>query len=334
MKYIFTCGFGWSGSSAIVDLLRELDGFWESETEFRLVKERYGLQDLEYAMTENWDQIETDMAIQDFQWLIKHLNHSVSSKMPMKWFDYAGLGYEDFFEKDFLNKTEKFLDNFIVDRYLNDWCFWDFKVGDKPLTVFFNKVKKKLKVSPSRYSYMTSPCSREEYYKCVKSYMDALFEGVAKKYDAEYVILDQGVMGHRPEKAFDYFNNSKVVIIDRDPRDIYVDLIQCNGLIGNDLAQKDDAKKYIDWHKAMRGIFKQEHENILRLRFEGLVLDYEKTLTIIYDFLGISSSRHSKKREYFKPEQSAKNIGIWKTYKNQEVIKEIESVLINDCYYG
>lgn len=41
LNYIYVLGYGWSGSSVIVDLLKEYDCILVPDLEFRLIKERY-----------------------------------------------------------------------------------------------------------------------------------------------------------------------------------------------------------------------------------------------------------------------------------------------------
>ena len=64
-----------------------------------------------------------------------------------------------------------------------------------------------------------------------------------------------------------------------------------------------------------------------------MVLNYEKVLQQLYDFLGETPEIHAKKGEFFKPELSSKNVGLWKKMADQTVISRIESALKPYCYY-
>ena len=46
------------------------------------------------------------------------------------------------------------------------------------------------------------------------------------------------------------------------------------------------------------------NENILRLNFEDLVLNYEETKDIIFDFLDVNESIHRFPKKYFKKKSS------------------------------
>jgi hypothetical protein len=70
---------------------------------------------------------------------------------------------------------------------------------------------------------------------------------------------------------------------------------------------------------------------VLRLQYENLVQHYEETLPQIMAFLGENPATHVRGRQYFKPEQSAKNIGLWRTYPDQAAIAFIRSELAEYC---
>ena len=75
------------------------------------------------------------------------------------------------------------------------------------------------------------------------------------------------------------------------------------------------------------------NSNILRLRFEEIILDYQNVLNKIYKFLDIDKSLHVEKGKYFNPEYSKKNIWIWKNIPDQKAISKIEEQLKKYCFY-
>ena len=68
------------------------------------------------------------------------------------------------------------------------------------------------------------------------------------------------------------------------------------------------------------------------MKFEDIVFDYDKTLSMICNKVGINKKNHVNKGKYFDPEKSKKNIGIWKKYQNLPEIKLIEKELAEYCY--
>jgi hypothetical protein len=69
------------------------------------------------------------------------------------------------------------------------------------------------------------------------------------------------------------------------------------------------------------------------IRFEDFIRKYDETSKTINEFVGIKETNHIHKREYFNPEISAKNIGLYQNYENQDEIKYIETHLKEYCYY-
>ena len=65
--YILVAGYGWSGSSAAVDILHEFKTCYLPGIEFRVVKDPYGLDDLFYtSAVKRADNIAIDIAVKDF----------------------------------------------------------------------------------------------------------------------------------------------------------------------------------------------------------------------------------------------------------------------------
>ena len=72
LNFISVIGYGWTGSSAYIDLLEEFSGVGVLPGEFRIAKDPYGLIDLEDSLVHNWDFIRHDVAIRRF----REYNHS------------------------------------------------------------------------------------------------------------------------------------------------------------------------------------------------------------------------------------------------------------------
>jgi hypothetical protein len=62
-----------------------------------------------------------------------------------------------------------------------------------------------------------------------------------------------------------------------------------------------------------------------------LILNYEETLQLILNFIGEKKVNHTFPKQYFKPEVSAKNIGIWKKFSDQAAIEIIQKKLPEYC---
>ena len=64
--FVIVSGFCSSGSSAVIDLLKEFKGFYEPNAEIRFLRDPYGISDLEKALVNQWDLINSTAAISDF----------------------------------------------------------------------------------------------------------------------------------------------------------------------------------------------------------------------------------------------------------------------------
>ena len=139
--------------------------------------------------------------------------------------------------------------------------------------------------------------------------------------------------------------NSYSIVVDRDPRDIYASLL--NKKIGYTpefekdssiivLKEKMLAMENIDefilrYRTLKENVLYQEHPRLLRIRFEDFILNHKEVKDQIYKFLG-NENFIKKNTVKFNPEDSSKNIGIWKDYRDLPEIKKIESELSEYCY--
>ena len=326
-KYTHIClaGYGWSGSGAVLDLLNEFDGFGGSELEIRILKDTHGMMDLEHALIERWDALNIDLAIRDFLKFAKEINPNPSRFR-------RGLMYDREFDGKFLELTEQFVQDITKYRYKSYWWMYDFRMSLCKLIV--RKIRNK--ISPKLYfeNMYFSDISKEEFYKAVRKYTEALAEASTKGRECKYIVWDQAIPAQHPDKAFDYFDNSKIIIVDRDPRDIYVELVELKKFVGMDIAETHDIEKYIRMHKRYRERVCEDNEKVLRIAFEDLIFNYEESVQTIMRFIGAENLPHIRKRELFNPDVSIKNIGKYKTYPHQDEIKIIEQELGDYLYHN
>jgi hypothetical protein len=327
-NFVIVAGYGWSGSGAVVDLLKEFDGYKDAGTEFRTIKEPYGIIDLESSLLENWDVGKSDIAIKDFLWLVNIQNRNQAR------FSNVGSSYEALISEEFLTHTKKYIENLISFDYSGHWFFLDYKMSH--MQYIFKKIKNRLGILNENSTMYFSKPSKEEFYRETKKYLYRVFEPISHKEKAKTIILDQAIPAHNPYKAFDYFHSAKVIIVDRDPRDIYIDLINCKVGIGRYLYDSRDVEKYISYHEARRSGEKSNISDprILRITLEELVIDYDESVKKILNFLGEDQSIHRDIKKHFNPEYSKKNVGLWKEYSNQHEVSVIYEKLKDYCYQG
>ncbi|MEY8339332.1 hypothetical protein AALB16_15135 [Lachnospiraceae bacterium 62-35] len=120
--------------------------------------------------------------------------------------------------------------------------------------------------------------------------------------------------------------------IDRDPRDIYIDLLNGKSLIGKELEKSRNPYIYVKWHNAFRTQCKTDSElekNVFRIQFEDLVENYSNVVPIIEEFLGLNPNDHKRPKEFFDPDKSKRNVGLWKKYAGKKEIEVITNEILN-----
>ena len=318
MKFIGVSGFGWSGSGAVVDLLREFDGYGALGLEFRLIKDPHGISDLESSLVNNWDVLRSNKAIDDFKWFCNVLNMKGSR------FTRAGENLSKKLSVDFLLETDKYIDNLTDMKYKGNSLTFSYHLSK---TYLFLKKLNRWKVN--REMYFSKP-TKEKFLLHTRTYLETIFNLFMKKNNIKTLILDQTISVTDIESSMKYFQDMKLIVVDRDPRDIYVDLVKMKALVGADSDINKRAERFVLWYKLIRERL-YVNENVLFLNFEDIILNYDVEIKKIQLFLGLEN-KHIRKKQYLNPEVSKKNIGQWKKFHNQDEIDYIYSKLKNKCY--
>jgi hypothetical protein len=323
-SYVCISGYGWTGSSACIDLLKEFDGFCAPSGEFRILKDPYGLVDLENLLVHDWEFIRHDTAIRDFLKYCEVLSRGTGL------FSKTGKDFSSKLNINFMKESQSYIDKLTDMTYFGDTFVHRYNIP--AYKNFFMKARSKFGKNNAKSMYLARP-SEDFFIKETRKYIDNLFIQYAHDKNVKKVILDQAIPPTNILKTKRYFNNIKIIIIDRDPRDIYVNMHRGKGLLGPDLINMDSSEKYITWHNMLRekSLCDNLKESVLRLYFEDLIFKYDESIDKITNFLDIDSC-HSQKGKYFKPSDSIKNVGLWKEYKNQIVMSEIYDKLKSDCY--
>ena len=333
MSKLITCvSYGGTGSSAITDLLKEfkcVDS--KGDFEFSFLYEPDGVSDLQHHIVTDFQRLKTDEGIYRFEKLFNRMLNE---------------GYTNFMEHD---KGEKILCDYIKNITTVEWeGYWHAhslrnnsvlgkikrKINNLKL-IFYRKIYSKINNQYLEYApefeknkIVLSNLDEEEFLEHTKKFTDeflTLFNS-----DKEILALDQIIPSNNLTRYMKYFSEIKVIVVDRDPRDLYI----LNKYFWNEgWIPSNDIDIYIKWFKSIR-CDRSVDGNILRINFEDLVLNYEKTLTEILIFLNIDNAEHINKKEFFNPDKSIKNLNLWSSYmqKEESNIKEIELKLEEYCY--
>ena len=312
-------GYYSTGGSIIRDMFREFEPNFELPIEFRLLKERFGLFELERVISEDYAAENIDLAIRDFIWLTTNLARKSG------WFKKAGFSYDMHTNGAFSVATEEFIEEISDYQYPMSWHFYDFE--RTYLAQLSRRVKNKILTKNVRMkegdtlATMSYP-GKEKFLLAARKYINSILSGIQ---DVNGLKNNSVVGLHNAIPCFStdlidrglaYFSSCKVILTDRDPRDVFVNYPKDS--YGRYLPQGDDpmvkARAFVHFFKSIRKNQKavSQHPNVLFLRFEDVCENYDEIYDRIIEFSGIDKGEHKNKGKIFSPKESKKNIGMWR----------------------
>lgn len=318
---ISTCSFGSTGSSVITDYLKEFGSIHVMDAvEMTWVSAVDGLIDLDYHINNPHSRTS------DSIYAIDRYKKMCVKKLPL--FEKCGVKKE-VFEKS----VNEFLDAIVMASW--KWniqlpeeqsFFKRFAIRVLDKTKWINKWQLKNKRQWEGFPFKDVYFSVKPgtFEKAVKKHIkDMMFAFGAK--DNDLLVFDQLFPGNNPQACFKYFDDPYAIVVDRDPRDIYVfgRTVLLKGSAGQ-IMPLNNVKDFVIYYRALRDNqpYKEENERILRLRFEDLVYHYEDATKKIQDFLHIGENPNPK--SIFDPSLSMANTQVWKRYP--EFQKDIEYI--------
>lgn len=320
-------GYGYTGSGAIIDYLKEYD---ECEVldqfEFNITYMPHGVQDLEYHLTKQISRFySSDAAIKNFMKLVDFYNSPrspyrrmtgnkfkeisleyVRGLVQLEWSGWWS--YDSFINSPLYNNVRFRLYN----RYINLW--------EKIFKVKF-KIPQNDKMYLSIYPDNFYNASREY----IKNIIDAFQCDNSKK-----LVLNQPFEANAPRNSMKYFSDAKAIIVDKDPRDLYV-LAKKVILNNARFIPTDTVFDFIKYYKLCRTKRVDEDIDILYVKFEDMIYEYDKTKEKINTFLGINGT--GAKKRHFDPMISINNTQLYLKYTDLDNdIRIIEKELMDYLY--
>jgi len=331
LRIISCASYYGTGSSAITDLVTEFENVYSlTEFEFRFLQDPDGISDLEFNLVENHNRHNSGHALKRYK---KVIDFNSGTRFARK--------YETFFDNKWKSISYKYLEN-LTDFSFPGW--WSYDLLDKGVRyyyrkLFINKILKMtiwrknervLNVLPKEITYCSKP-SEEKFLQCTREYINELFT-VANKENKPNIMVDQIVPPSNLNRFIRYFDDIKVFVVDRDPRDLYVlekYIWKCRIIPTNNV---ETFCKWFEYVRAHRKTDKWD-DKVMFVQFEDLIYKYENTVKNIAEFLDFSPEEHAKKETIFKPEVSIKNTRLWENFPNVESdIEYIENELREYLY--
>ncbi len=322
------CGYGYSGSGALQDYLRQWDECSCSLTgyEFNISYVPHGLQNLEYQLMERRTRfLSSHGAIRDFKKMIRGMDtpRSCFRKLTGNKFRVRSFRFVD----ELVQVSWRGIT--VVDRYSMSFIPRVIDGRKRTLIRFYERVSGK-RWPYSKRDTMYLSVAPESFYDSARSYLRDVMALLG--YDlSKTVLLNQPFDVYDPRRSMKFFDDPKAVLVDRDPRDIYV-LAKCYLKSKGSFIPTDDVEDYIRYHRLVRNDALPADPDIMRMRYEDLIYDYEQTGKRLTDFLGLGDIGSGEKK-YFDPAVSIDNTQLF--LKHPELagdIRRIEEALPEYLY--
>lgn len=304
-------GFGFSGSGAVVDLLREYKS-----------THVVGSVDTEGSMTDlNIDCEEVDIlrlagGLFEVEKYIGSYNifqndamlHRVIMQIEMSDIYNAYPSSHPYFY-EYMRQICEVLTNFPVQQYYNTYLNYE---GNND--IFYLK---ELTVN--------------KYREICRKLLNSLFSIIKQKSERPILVLDQFVSDYEfdYERYLQYVPNLKLIVVYRDPRDVYA-FAKMKDI---EWIPHMNAEVFVKWCQMMFKPFNiAETGTYYAIRFEELLDDYNNVVGSVENYIGLEASDHFKKGKHLAVSESLKNVGIWKNLGADELeMSLIENKLREYC---
>ena len=294
------------------------------EKECRLLQEPDGISDLEYNLVQNPHRLNSGYALKRFRQMAKQYNRV----------------YKNIFGPEYMEYIDAYINQLTTIKYKGYWHgdIW----LENPFRRYFyyakrvinKKLPKKIRKSPwHNYfpdidTYHVS-ISEEQFLEITQDFIDGLCKKVLRE-DNEYVLLDQLVHPNNLSRYMRYVNNLKVVIVDRDPRDIYIEQMRFK-----EHTLPTNPYEFCEVYRNSRKMITTDydHANVLFVRFEDMIYKYDEYTQKVMQFVGVTKEQHMNPRTKFNPAVSIKNTKLWEKFSDySDAVSVIEKEL-NEYLY-
>ena len=320
MQPIFIGGTGRSGTTILARTLNKCPRFFSLPTELRFITDPDGIIDLKCSLVDNLSFYKGDFACERFLDLINKLSYRFTN-------NYPNSNLVDLVGKKFLNDWKTgFIQEFAYDYSKNNWAARA-SLLTKIITKILNDPSYLRFILPK--SYYTSPKSEDEFFRIVRKNLEIFFGRISDLHKAEFIV------DHTPTNLIHanllekIYKDMKFIHIYRDPRDV---IASYNTVDWGNSTFKYNVKWVFDilqrWNHVKSII---DPNNVLEIKFEEFVTQYEKEISKTLDFISPSN-----RIDFPNIDLSKHNIGRWKndlTNEQNEYIVENYKNYLTQCGY-
>ena len=325
MKKIACVGYHGTGAGVVDDLFREFDNVCQGryECEARLLQDPDGISDLEFNLVENPHRTNSGFAIKRFVQYVNRVNHT----------------YKYIFGSDWKKISMTYVDSLVKEKFQGYSECDTFCQPLIPYSIFrmrraFNKMLPKMWKKPNYYNYFPKITSyhafltEQDFLQKTRRYIERLCHEMNFE-NKEYVLLDQLISANNPERYLRYVDDVKVIVVDRDPRDLYINHTKC----ADHKLPKDPRQFCVVYKDIRKMVCPVPEDKCLYMKFEDMIYHYDASVDEILQFVGISKKNHISPRKYFDPNKSIKGAQMWKRFPQyQDAVRIIERELPDYLY--
>lgn len=313
---ITTTGYYSTGSSAVYDLLREYSTcteeiYRDNPVEHILLYMPNGLFDLEDKLLIGNSIHRSDEAMNAFYQAMKDLYEN----------NYQVFGnYKKRYGKRFMAAVERLIEDLTEYKVKGNWYYDNqmqfslvhtaastfHMIRKQPINAnYFENISHRDKYSDNvtRYAFPTETA----FYQRASAFIREFFS-MAQGNNQGVLLLDHLILPHNVFRLPRYFedNELKVIIVDRDPRDVYIDILKRQKRDGEMPPVPIDIKDYVRFCRVLRESERlvQLPGQVLRIQYEDLFNKYEETVSLVERFCGFTPDQHKNPGRFFKPSLS------------------------------
>ena len=348
-------GFGSSGSGLVIDYLNQYNSFIDPKPphhpfEFRFIKDPGGVLDLRDQILNNNYYWNNFAYIQNFLEQVKISSRSWKKNFITKtlW-DYdsgchVGFSLDEITNNKFSVISKNFINDLIETK--NKFKWWNYYRHLNFSDQIINNFKNKFGREENSYLVLYKKLNTDTLNLKFKNYLQDIFVEMVNynlnKFYWHYenleqikkftLILDQGVSPISAKRSLEILpDNSKIVIVHRDPRDVY---------LSTEDFYPDNPEDFCKIYESeVSKALKQEDQDILHIKYENFVLNSKTEIERLKTFLKIDSSYSfldTKKlmRTKYNLNWSKSRVGKWKNVDDnkKEKINYIYKRLKHLCY--
>jgi len=312
-------GYYSTGGSVVRDILRETEPRIDFATEFRILKEKGGLFDLYHTICEHYAPENLSLALNEFEWLMNNF------AKPGGFLRKTGFNYQRLSGGTFLPATKKFIADLVDFTYPMSWHYQRFQANyfkDVSWQVQDRFLTRDRRKKMGRFNAPIVTATKVQVEEKFALYLEEIIRGIRAEMG-----LDAGLpLGlHNSVPPFSnnlidlskkFLPNLKLIITDRDPRDIYLNYRKdsYSRYIQNYGSSDERVRSFCRFYRSLR-VEKSEvvrRPDTLFFNFEDICLSPDQHIPRLLEFIDIDPDRHINKGKVFNPSASIKNIGMWK----------------------